>query len=215
MTPDMTSNDLLSKSERIALGDIALEADLAHIAQALVARGWMLATAESCTGGLIAGACTDLAGSSRWFERGFVTYSNAAKSDLLGVPVALIETHGAVSEAVARAMAEGAVARSLAQVSVAVTGVAGPGAGARTSRWGRCRSAGRWRAWCAAKWCASTATGPPCAAPRSSTRWSGWRRGSNQAFAPPDSILAASHRRSSTAWASIPSVMGIFLCRSR
>ncbi|GKT15464.1 CinA family protein [Acidovorax sp. SUPP2522] len=125
----MTSNDLLSKSERIALGDIALEADLAHIAQALVARGWMLATAESCTGGLIAGACTDLAGSSRWFERGFVTYSNAAKSDLLGVPVALIETHGAVSEAVARAMAEGAVARSLAQVSVAVTGVAGPGGG--------------------------------------------------------------------------------------
>ncbi|WCM87935.1 CinA family protein [Acidovorax sp. NCPPB 3576] len=89
----------------------------------------MLATAESCTGGLIAGACTDLAGSSRWFERGFVTYSNAAKADLLGVPAALIEAHGAVSEPVARAMAEGAVTRSLAQVSVAVTGVAGPGGG--------------------------------------------------------------------------------------
>ncbi|WP_284426295.1 CinA family protein [Acidovorax sp. SUPP1855] len=89
----------------------------------------MLATAESCTGGLIAGACTDLAGSSRWFERGFVTYSNAAKTDLLGVPTALIAAHGAVSEPVARAMAEGAVARSLAQVSVAVTGVAGPGGG--------------------------------------------------------------------------------------
>ncbi|GKS91689.1 CinA family protein [Acidovorax sp. SUPP2539] len=102
---------------------------MTHIAGALVARGAMLATAESCTGGLIAGACTDLAGSSRWFERGFVTYSNAAKTDLLGVPAALIEALGAVSEPVARAMAEGAVARSLAQVSVAVTGVAGPGGG--------------------------------------------------------------------------------------
>ncbi|GKS76979.1 CinA family protein [Acidovorax sp. SUPP950] len=102
---------------------------MTHIAGALVARGAMLATAESCTGGLIAGACTDLAGSSRWFERGFVTYSNAAKTDLLGVPTALIAAHGAVSEPVARAMAEGAVARSRAQVSVAVTGVAGPGGG--------------------------------------------------------------------------------------
>ncbi|GKT20890.1 CinA family protein [Acidovorax sp. SUPP3334] len=102
---------------------------MAHIAQTLVERGWMLATAESCTGGLIAGACTDLAGSSRWFERGFVTYSNAAKTELLGVPATLIEAHGAVSEPVARAMAEGAVARSPAQVSVAVTGVAGPGGG--------------------------------------------------------------------------------------
>lgn len=125
----VTPDDLLSKAEHDALENIALEADLAHIAQTLVARGWMLATAESCTGGLIAGACTDLAGSSRWFERGFVTYSNAAKTDLLGVPTALIAAHGAVSEPVARAMAEGAVARSLAQVSVAVTGVAGPGGG--------------------------------------------------------------------------------------
>jgi nicotinamide-nucleotide amidase len=70
--------------------------------------GWMMATAESCTGGLIAGACTDLAGSSQWFERGFVTYSNAAKTELLGVDAALIDANGAVSEPVARAMAFGA-----------------------------------------------------------------------------------------------------------
>ena len=89
----------------------------------------MMATAESCTGGLIAGACTDLSGSSTWFERGFVTYSNAAKTGMLGVDAALIATHGAVSEPVARAMAEGALRRSLAQVSVAVTGVAGPTGG--------------------------------------------------------------------------------------
>ncbi len=89
----------------------------------------MLATAESCTGGLIAAACTDLAGSSTWFERGFVTYSNAAKTDLLGVAAALITAHGAVSEAVAHAMAAGAIAHSQAQVALAVTGVAGPGGG--------------------------------------------------------------------------------------
>jgi nicotinamide-nucleotide amidase len=89
----------------------------------------MLATAESCTGGLIAAACTDLAGSSAWFERGFVTYSNAAKTDMLGVDAALIVQHGAVSEAVARAMAQGALQHAQAQVSVAVTGIAGPGGG--------------------------------------------------------------------------------------
>jgi nicotinamide-nucleotide amidase len=100
-----------------------------RLADALRQRGWMMATAESCTGGLIAGACTDLAGSSEWFERGFVTYSNAAKTDLLAVDATVIESQGAVSEAVARAMAEGAVARSKAQVSVAVTGVAGPTGG--------------------------------------------------------------------------------------
>lgn len=99
------------------------------LAAILTRRNEMLATAESCTGGLIAGACTDLAGSSEWFERGFVTYSNAAKTELLGVPAELIAQHGAVSEPVARAMAEGAVARSHAQLSVAVTGVAGPGGG--------------------------------------------------------------------------------------
>ena len=99
------------------------------LARALLARGWMLATAESCTGGLIAAACTDLSGSSSWFERGFVTYSNAAKSDSLGVDPALIAQHGAVSEVVARAMAFGAVRHSQAQVSIAVTGVAGPTGG--------------------------------------------------------------------------------------
>jgi nicotinamide-nucleotide amidase len=90
---------------------------------------WMLATAESCTGGLIAGACTDLAGSSAWFERGFVTYSNAAKTEMLGVDAALIDTHGAVSEPVVRAMVQGALRHSHAQVAVAVTGVAGPTGG--------------------------------------------------------------------------------------
>lgn len=97
------------------------------LADALRARGWRIAAAESCTGGMIAAACTALAGSSDWFERGFVTYSNDAKSELIGVPAALIAAHGAVSEAVARAMAEGALAHSRAQLSVAVTGIAGPG----------------------------------------------------------------------------------------
>ena len=97
------------------------------LADALRARGLKLATAESCTGGLIAAACTAVAGSSDWFERGFVTYSNDAKTELLGVDAALIATHGAVSEEVARAMAEGALLHSRAQLSVAVTGIAGPG----------------------------------------------------------------------------------------
>lgn len=100
-----------------------------ELAQLLLARGWMLATAESCTGGMIAAACTDLAGSSAWFERGFVTYSNAAKTESLGVDAALIAQHGAVSDVVARAMAFGAVRYSQAQVGVAVTGVAGPTGG--------------------------------------------------------------------------------------
>ncbi len=100
-----------------------------QLAAKLMQRQWMLATAESCSGGLIAGACTDLSGSSNWFERGFITYSNAAKSELLGVSPALIDTHGAVSEDVARAMAAGALAHSHAQVAVAVTGVAGPTGG--------------------------------------------------------------------------------------
>ena len=100
-----------------------------RLAELLQHRRWMMATAESCTGGLIAGACTDLSGSSNWFERGFVSYSNEAKTELLGVDAALIAAHGAVSEPVARAMAAGAVAQSRAQVSVAVTGVAGPTGG--------------------------------------------------------------------------------------
>jgi len=95
----------------------------------MLENGLFLATAESCTGGMIAAACTDLAGSSAWFERGFVTYSNAAKTGLLGVDAALIAEHGAVSEQVARAMAFGAIRHSHAQVSVAVTGVAGPSGG--------------------------------------------------------------------------------------
>lgn len=99
------------------------------LAELLQRKRWMMATAESCTGGLIAGACTDLSGSSNWFERGLVTYSNEAKTEVLGVDAALIAAHGAVSEEVARAMAEGAVARSNAQVAVAVTGVAGPTGG--------------------------------------------------------------------------------------
>lgn len=103
------------------------DAAVRALADALRARGWMLATAESCTGGAIAAACTSLAGSSDWFERAFVTYSNAAKTTMLGVDAALIAAHGAVSEPVARAMAEGALAQAPVQLAVAVTGIAGPG----------------------------------------------------------------------------------------
>jgi nicotinamide-nucleotide amidase len=91
--------------------------------------GWMLATAESCTGGLIAGLLTEIAGSSAVVERGFVTYTNDAKQEMLGVPPATLSAHGAVSAPVARAMAEGALARAPVQAAVAVTGVAGPGGG--------------------------------------------------------------------------------------
>ena len=97
------------------------------LAQALRERGLRLVTAESCTGGLIAAACTAVAGSSDWFERGFVTYSNAAKTEAIGVDAALIAAHGAVSEEVALAMARGALAHSHADLAVAVTGIAGPG----------------------------------------------------------------------------------------
>ena len=100
-----------------------------QVIEAAAARGLKVATAESCTGGLVAGALTAVPGSSAVLDRGFVTYSNAAKSEMLDVPAALIESHGAVSEAVARAMAGGAVSRSAATVSVAVTGIAGPGGG--------------------------------------------------------------------------------------
>ena len=117
----------------------------AGLAQALQARGWMMATAESCTGGLIAAQCTELAGSSLWFERGFVTYSNAAKTELTGVPAALIAAHGAVSEPVARAMAQGALQHAQAQVSMAVTGIAGPGGGSADKPEGTV-----WLAWCVA-----------------------------------------------------------------
>jgi nicotinamide-nucleotide amidase len=99
------------------------------VSQQLLARQWRLATAESCTGGLIAAACTSLSGSSVWFERGYVTYSNEAKTVELGVDAHLIEQHGAVSEPVARAMALGACSGSTADCAVAVTGVAGPTGG--------------------------------------------------------------------------------------
>jgi nicotinamide-nucleotide amidase len=112
-----------------ALADLDTPALVQTLADLLQRKRWMMATAESCTGGLIAGACTDLSGSSNWFERGFVSYSNEAKTELLGVDPALIQAHGAVSEQVARAMAEGAVAHSRAQAAVAVTGVAGPTGG--------------------------------------------------------------------------------------
>ena len=100
-----------------------------HTLDVLRRRGVMAATAESCTGGLIVGALTEVAGSSDIVDRGFVTYSNAAKTAMLGVPATTIEAEGAVSSAVAQAMAEGALARSDAGVAVAVTGVAGPGGG--------------------------------------------------------------------------------------
>ncbi len=101
----------------------------AAVLAALRSRGWLVATAESCTGGLIAGALTEVPGSSDVVDRGFVTYSNQAKTEMLGVPAAMIADHGAVSEDVAAAMAEGALARSRAHLAVAVTGVAGPGGG--------------------------------------------------------------------------------------
>lgn len=107
--------------------DEALIARIGALGNQLRAAGLSLATAESCTGGLIAALCTSVAGSSDWFERGFVTYSNAAKTELLGVDAGLIAAHGAVGNAVALAMARGALARSTARLSLAVTGIAGPG----------------------------------------------------------------------------------------
>ena len=100
-----------------------------QLAELAIQQNIMLATAESCTGGGIATAMTALAGSSAWFDAGFVTYSNEAKNRMLNVPMAVIETHGAVSESVVEAMTAGAVANSQAQLSVAVSGVAGPGGG--------------------------------------------------------------------------------------
>lgn len=133
----------LSNIELLALDTSALEANLTQISLELLKHSHLLATAESCSGGMIAAACTDLAGSSQWFERGFVTYSNAAKVEMLGVPAALIEQEGAVSEAVARAMADGALAHSQAHVSLAVTGVAGPTGGSEAKPVGTV-----WFAWC-------------------------------------------------------------------
>lgn len=95
----------------------------------LCARGWMLATAESCTGGWVGEIVTSLAGSSHWYERGFITYANAAKVEMLGVPEEVLATHGAVSEETAMAMAAGALTRSHAQATLAISGIAGPGGG--------------------------------------------------------------------------------------
>ena len=120
---NVLSNNALSNKELSIAEITGLLADL------IQKKRQMLVTAESCTGGMIAAACTDLAGSSNWFERGFVSYSNASKTELLGVDAALIDLHGAVSKEVASAMAAGAVAHSKAQISVAVTGIAGPGGG--------------------------------------------------------------------------------------
>ena len=117
------SGDLLLNSEQTTQYLCGLVADL------ILKNQWKLATAESCTGGSIAAACTDLAGSSAWFERGFVTYSNESKTELLGVDSALITQWGAVSREVVHAMAQGALAHSRAHVAVAVTGVAGPTGG--------------------------------------------------------------------------------------
>ncbi|MFD2263227.1 CinA family protein [Lacibacterium aquatile] len=109
------------------LGALAVE-----VLEAAKASGLMLATVESCTGGMVAAALTDIAGSSAVVERGFVTYSNEAKTDLVGVPAALIAQHGAVSEQVARAMAEGALKVAPVDLAVSITGIAGPGGGSET-----------------------------------------------------------------------------------
>ena len=108
-------------------GSDAARALAAQILAACRAPRLVVATAESCTGGMVAAALTDLPGASHVVDRGFVTYSNAAKAECLGVPLPLIERHGAVSEPVARAMAEGVLAHSRADITVAVTGIAGPG----------------------------------------------------------------------------------------
>ena len=110
-------------------GDVTLEALAADLGRRLKAAGLMAAVAESCTGGWIAKALTDVAGSSAWFERGFVTYSDEAKQAMLGVRATTLTQHGAVSEAVVREMAEGAASWSRAQVTAAVSGIAGPDGG--------------------------------------------------------------------------------------
>lgn len=103
----------------------------AELGEKLRARGWMLATAESCTGGWVGELITSLPGSSHWYERGFITYANAAKIEMLGVPAVILDTHGAVSEETASAMAAGALKNSHAQATLAISGIAGPGGGTR------------------------------------------------------------------------------------
>ncbi|MDH5301817.1 MAG: nicotinamide-nucleotide amidohydrolase family protein [Gammaproteobacteria bacterium] len=126
--------------------------DLIRLAEQLGARlqqrGWMLSAAESCTGGWVAKVVTDVAGSSGWFDRGFVTYSNDAKTEMLGVPVRVFKEHGAVSEACVRAMALGSLARSRSQLAVAISGIAGPGGGSAEKPVGTV-----WMAWAIAGRC--------------------------------------------------------------
>ena len=109
--------------------DRDLEELVLKLGRALHVRGWRLGVAESCTGGWIAKVLTDVAGSSQWFDGGVVAYSNAAKTELLGVPTEMLAVHGAVSEETARAMADGARRRFAVDLAVAVTGIAGPGGG--------------------------------------------------------------------------------------
>ncbi len=108
---------------------LSVESIVGSLAEHLVARNEMLATAESCTGGWVAKVCTDLAGSSAWFDRGFVSYSNQAKQDMLGVSAATLESRGAVSEQVVAEMVNGVLAGSRAHWALAISGVAGPGGG--------------------------------------------------------------------------------------
>jgi nicotinamide-nucleotide amidase len=113
----------------MAVSEADLEIMAAELGAALQRRGWLLATAESCTGGWLAQVVTSVAGSSAWFDRGFVTYSNAAKQDMLGVPTTVLAEFGAVSEETVRAMVAGALDKSNARVAVAISGIAGPGGG--------------------------------------------------------------------------------------
>ena len=122
--------------------DRDLEELVLKLGRALHVRGWRLGAAESCTGGWIAKVLTDVAGSSQWFDGGVVAYSNAAKTELLGVPTETLAVHGAVSEETARAMADGARRRFAVDLAVAVTGIAGPGGGSRTSPSAPCTSPG-------------------------------------------------------------------------
>jgi len=115
-----------------------------ELVDCLIDNNQLLVTAESCTGGLIAKLCTDIAGSSRWFERGFITYSNQSKVDMLNVDKTIIDTKGAVSQEVAEAMAQGAISNSKANCSIAVTGIAGPEGGTQEKPVGTV-----WISWCA------------------------------------------------------------------
>ena len=113
----------------MAVNEAELERLAAELGAVLLRQGWLLAIAESCTGGWLAQTVTSVAGSSTWFDRGFVTYSNAAKQDMLGVQSTTLEQFGAVSEETAREMAQGVLLRSAAHLAIAITGIAGPGGG--------------------------------------------------------------------------------------